>query len=91
MRIIIEPKITTSGTFLPEVTISWNGTVEYVPRKKALLLFASEAQQYHPKIDAVQKLVETFPTLFVDVDFYTEETYKKVMMYINPEFNVRFK
>lgn len=65
----------------------WPGRVEFLSNKKCVSLFLSE-KTHNCKVDYVKDLVEEFPKLFINVDFYTEENIKKVMLDISPEYNI---
>ena len=73
-----------------EIKFYWPGTIEFNPYRKGINLFLSE-KTHNYKIDYVKSLVEEFPKLFINVDFYTEEGINKVTLNISTEYNVEFK
>lgn len=78
------------GICLSEVSLYWGGYVNYYASHGSISLRASEKISTHPRMEEVRELVDTYPTLFVNVDFYSEEGIPKVSMDINPKYNVTF-
>lgn len=88
-NIIAKPK-KSPGCAWVEIEFYWPGTIEFLSNKKCISLFLSE-KTHHCKVDYVKDLGEEFPKLFSNVNFYTEEYIKKVMLDISSEYNIEFK
>ena len=88
--IIAKPRKSSALSAWVEIKFYWPGTIEFLSNKKCISLFLSE-KTHNCKVDYVKDLVEEFPKLFINVDFYTEENIKKVMLDISPEYNIEFK
>jgi len=88
--IIAKPRKSPALSAWVEIKFYWPGTVEFLSNKKCISLFLSE-KTHNCKVDYVKDLVEEFPNLFINVDFYTEENIKKVTLDISSEYNIEFK
>ena len=73
-----------------EIKFYWPGTIEFLSNRKCISLFLSE-KTHNCKVKYVKDLVEEFPKLFINVDFYSEENINKVMLDISSEYNIEFK
>lgn len=73
-----------------ETKFYWPGTVTFIKREKCINLFLNE-KTHNCNINYAKSLIEEFPRLFINVDFYTEEGINKVLMDISPEYNLELK
>lgn len=89
-NIIANPRKSFSLGAWVKINFYWPGQIEFLSNRKCISLFLSE-KTHNCTVDYVKDLVEEFPKLFVNVDFYTEEDVKKVMLDISPDYNIEFK
>lgn len=89
-RITITPVEGSSRICLAEIKFFWGGQVEYLPARKKIQLFASPNIRFSPSTSEVRALIDLFPTVFQDVNFYMEEGMEKVSLNLNPGYLVSF-
>lgn len=88
--IIAKPRKSSALSAWVEIKFYWPGIIKFLSNIKCISLFLSE-KTHNCKVDYVKDLIEEFPKLFSNVDFYTEEDIKKVILDISPEYDVEFK
>lgn len=89
-NIIAKPKKSQVLYAWVEIEFYWPGTIEFLSNKRCISLFLSE-KTHHCEVDYVKNLVEEFPKLFSNINFYIEEDIKKVTLDISIDYDIEFK